>query len=351
MKKRDKVYVETKKYKWHIRHLKRCIRRNNKNKHKQQKQSINALKEDKRKQVVFSAPLKFSIIKNANETCKFLKKLTDFLKTKSTKNVIVFIDLFNVQYMTTDAVMYLLAIICNMKNRTERKISFKGNQPKDAEACKLLQQSGFFRFVKSAATRINQNGNNVQIISGQDVNGEIIKELVEFINRNCFTKIKFTQELYDVFVELMNNTVQHAYDKSEILSERNWYLYASANKEKIKIVFLDTGLGIAETVHRDWGEYFRDIARKDDGYYVESALKGEFRSRTGKKYRGNGLPAVYNYSKRDEVNRFQIHTGKSISKVQNNGELYSKEAEQPLYGVLYYWEIKKEKIGKEYMYD
>ena len=89
-----------------------------------------------------------------------------------------------------------------------------------------------------------------------------------------FYSIIYTQELYDVFVELMNNTVQHAYDKSEILSERNWYLYANANKEKIKIVFLDTGLGIAETVHRDWGEYFRDIERKDDGYYVESALKG-----------------------------------------------------------------------------
>lgn len=340
-----------KKYKWHIRHLKRCIRRNKKGKNRKDNQCTNNCIEDKRQQVVFSAPLKFSIIKNANETCKFFKKVTDFLKTKRIKDVIVFIDLFNVQYMTIDAVMYLLAIICNMKNRNERNISFKGNQPTDMEACKLLHQSGFFKYVKSTVSRINQNGNNVQIISGQDVNGEVIKELVEFINRNCLTKIKFTQELYDVFVELMNNTVQHAYDKSEILSERNWYLYASANREKIKIVFLDTGLGIAETVHRDWGEYFRDIARKDDGYYVESALRGEFRSRTGKKYRGNGLPTVYQYSKRDEVNRFQIHTGKSICKVQNSGELSSKELEQPLYGVLYYWEIKKERIDKEYLYD
>lgn len=340
-----------KKYLWKLRNLKRINKKRSRKRRRARRGSYNVQNVSVRKTIRLKAPAKFSIIKNVNETGQFFADLISVLKDKGVSNATVFIDLNEVEYLTTDAIMYLLAIICNAKSSEERDIAFKGNRPKTQQANELLQQSGFFQYVHSVVSDITTDSNNVRIVSGQDVNGDVVEKVIDFVNKNCNTNRLFTLELYDVMIELMNNAIQHAYDKSDILNERNWYVYAADNKNKVKIVFLDTGLGIAETVHRDWGEYFKDIIRKDDGKYVESALRGEFRSQTGESNRGNGLPTVYEYAKRQEVVKFQIHTGKSISKVHSDGSLSSKEIERPLYGTLFYWEISKKDIKEEYRND
>ena len=136
--------------------------------------------------------------------------------------------------------------------------------------------------------------------------------------------------------------------------KKNWYLYAADLENRIKLVFLDTGSGIAETVNRKFGEKLKDAVSKrtEDNVYIESALRGDYlRSETGEENRGNGLPTIYKYAKSKEISKFRIHSGKAICKIRDTGKIDSKDLKDSLFGTLVYLEIKKDCIAKEHRYD
>lgn len=342
-----------KKRNWQIRNARKIARRKKRNKYK----SIYYFNEeqDEKKNILvlrYNAPKKFSIVKNPNETYEFFYELRDGIR-KNKRDIEVMINLSRVEELTVDAIMYLLALVCNTKARKGYTIIFKGNQPQNSNANRLLEESGFYNYVRSDKSQLQSSNDKIQIISGQDVKSSVAGKIVEFINDRCRTKINFTFGLYDILIELMNNTVQHAYNGNELLDEKNWYLYAADLENRIKLVFLDTGSGIAETVNRKFGEKVKDAVngRTEDNIYIESALHGELRSQTGEKNRGNGLPTIYKYAKSREISKFRIHSGKAICKIRDTGRIDSKDLKESLFGTLVYLEIKKDFIAKEYRYD
>ena len=88
----------------------------------------------------------------------------------------------------------------------------------------------------------------IQIQSGSESNGELVGQICEFVIRSGRQIDNLsTKRLYPMLVELMTNTKQHAYnDKGHMIS--NWYVFAEDVGDEVRFVFLDTGVGIPNTL-------------------------------------------------------------------------------------------------------
>lgn len=299
-----------------------------------------------------NAPRVLSAILNPEEVNNFFSSIINEIKLKK-YNELFFFNLSNVEVLTIDAIMYVLAIIRNIKGREIFKYIFKGNQPLNKEANKLLLESGFFKYVNTNNPKLYRLNKNIQITSMNFVDGETASYICDFVNTKCKTKMSFTDELYEIIIELMANTIQHAYNDKEILTVNQWYIYVGVRENILQFVFLDTGEGIPQTVNKKAIEKFGDLfnANKNDSYYIMSALNGEWRSKTEEKYRGKGLPFVFSFSKRDEICNYTILSGKAVVKIGKEGIISYTNLNNRIFGTLYYWEIQKDRIKEEYYLD
>ena len=184
-----------------------------------------------------------SIHDNTEETYQYFNDIIDEIKQKHFKETFYF-DLSEVKHLSVDAVMYILAILRNIKDNLVYKYNFKGNQPFDKEANGILRKSGFFDYVKTRNPFLITDSDNVKIKSGKTVDSSMARFICDYINTNCGTKKVFTAELYEMLIELMTNTVQHAYNDRNVLITNQWYIYVGNNGNNFEFVFLDTGAGI-----------------------------------------------------------------------------------------------------------
>lgn len=298
------------------------------------------------------APRELSINDNPKLVYNYFNNIIEEIKEKKF-NELFYFDLYEVEVLTVDAIMYILAIIRNIKSRNIFKYSFKGNQPNNEIANKMLMESGFFKYVRSNNPYLCTDSENIQITSGKLVDGNVVGLICDFVNSKCKTKMIFTDELYEIIIELMTNTIQHAYNDKEILILNQWYIYVGELENKIQFVFLDTGRGIAQTVYKKTIEKFGElfVKEKNDTYYIISALNGEWRSTTAESYRGKGLPSVIEYCKRKEVCNYTITSGRAVVRIGLEGLVEKFDLDNKLFGTLYYWEILKDNIKEEFKSD
>ena len=117
-----------------------------------------------------------------------------------------------------------------------------------------------------------------------------------------------------------------------------WYMYAEYSENKIRLIFLDTGLGIATTVKK---KYFFEKYIKKDSELIESAFMGEFRTETQKEHRGLGLPALKEYAEKGYFKSFFVLSGKGGYKYQGNGMFSRLDIENKIYGTIYVIDLEK----------
>lgn len=243
------------------------------------------------------------------------------------------LDNIGVEHLTIDAVMYTLAILRNFKY-----CGFKGTFPKNLKARSVLRESGFLNYVQTYnGEAFLPDTNQIQIRTGYEVDSKMAQEIRNFASKDL-PKEQRTSHLYEMLIELMANTKNHAYDKDEILWDKSWYIYAKKENEKVSFTFLDTGDGIPSTVHKNYFERAKDLIVNSEVSYIVSALVGEVaRSQTKQGNRGNGLPEIYNLNKVGKITKLSIISGK--------GYYISGEAEDNLSesfdGTIVYWEISK----------
>lgn len=293
----------------------------------------------------------FSIIKNTEETYLYFNEIIDEINQKNFKETFYF-DLSEVKNLSVDAVMYILAILRNIKDSLVYKYDFKGNAPFNHKANEILRKSGFFDYVKTRRPILVTDGENVKIKSGNTVDSNIARFVCDYINKKCNTKKFFTGELYELLIELMTNTVQHAYKDKNVLTTNQWYIYVGDNELDFEFVFLDTGVGIPQTISKRLKEKAKEILFKinGDSFYLKSALKGEWRTRTEADHRGKGLPSIVEYTKRVEVSECKLFSGYGMCEIDSKKreKLIEHEFENKLFGTLIYWKIEKNKIGEQY---
>lgn len=290
---------------------------------------------------VFSAPLVFSFIRNASETSDFFNKLLRFIVDTRNFGRSIYIDISKISDLTIDALMYLLSIINNLNNMYMGKYSFEGNSPVNAEVRKRFNDSGFFRYVKrKGSAPLQQNKDNLQIITGIDSDPLVAKSMSEYVCRIANVDKIACRFLYVMMIELMSNTKKHAYDVYETILDPHWYCFAEYdNDDTIAFTFMDTGEGIPSTVQKNFSEKIDLLGIKGDDKYVISVLDGDFRTATKESFRGKGLPKLRSFCSEGKIHNMRIVTNKANVTVEKNS-FSSTNIVPALKGTLYYWEIK-----------
>lgn len=288
-----------------------------------------------------TAPSDFRLTNNTFEVLEYFKTIIAIIRSKR-NDIKIFFDLKKVEYISVDTVMYMLAILRNLKDKSYRNISFSGNSPIDKEAKRIFEESGFLNYVNGKNIKILPNSKKIQIMTGKTVDPTIPKSICQFVNKACDTDKKFTFDLYATLVELINNTTQHAYAGNSLFWVNEWYLFAEETEHEILFAFMDTGEGIPRTVDKKLREKITLIS-KDDSMFIRTALEGKQRTQTRKDNRGKGLPRVVDACINGNLSSMSIYSGHGSCKIlKNNKELYMcDEYKDELFGTLFTWTIKK----------
>ena len=289
----------------------------------------------KRGGVNFVAPGNFSLIGNPDDTVKYFNRVLKFITDSRNYGQRVFFDISGIKSLTIDALMYMLSIVSNMKRRFREKFEFSGNFPANDHVRDLLLESGFSKYVRHSRTQISQSNKKLEIRSGQAIDRETAKKICDFTISEGRVRRVDTRFLYEILMELMANTCEHAYTDTVLLN--CWYVFVESDGTSIKYSFLDTGIGIPLTVNRRFREKIDILKITTDSHYIQSALKGEFeRSSTKEKKRGKGLPRIYRFFKENKIQGMRVLSGRGAYGFESESTALPSKA---LRGTLFYWEI------------
>lgn len=284
------------------------------------------------------APETFSFIYNTEETNQFFLDIIAEMEKRIYKQLF-YIDSSEVKYITIDALVYILAILYNIKLNPILKYAFKGNVPEDKNAECVYNESGFMNYVKTKRAIMPETDDKVQIITGRNTDPNVAVKICDFVN-SCFGKdYIFTIDLYKTLIELMSNTVHHAYNDNNIMAP-HWYLYAINRGDSVQFTFIDTGEGIPNTVKRKFTEKFPFTINDSDLIY--SAFLGESRTETGLYNRGHGLPALYEKVMKRRLCNFYVISGCGCckSKIENDIIWLEKvDYKHEIMGTIFQFEI------------
>jgi hypothetical protein len=194
-------------------------------------------------------------------------------------------------------------------------------------------------YVASRVELKYDNNNVLSIKSDKIVDGAIAHSVINFSTEKLNRKNNGgSRSIYGTLIETMANTRNHAYGVNR--NDKKWWLISCYDEEnkRVNFTFMDNGIGIPFTLRKNFKEKFIDpfINKQNDGKLILSALKGEFRTRTKKHYRGTGLPKILNYSKEKQIENLIIISNKGY--VECNSE-QSIELSRKFYGTLLSWDF------------
>ena len=306
----------------------------------------------------FKAPKVFSFIENPHETLRYFNKIINYV-SRVEKFVKIRFDLSEINVMTIDAVIYMIAISININS--DFKPKFNVLAPEDEGLRSFLLSSGIADYFNAGNIEIKENCNYFNIKMGNKTNVDLAKSICDFTNVNIGKTTKFTGFLYDMLIEMMTNTGQHAYDSKEKIKTQ-WFIFAENSSDRIRYTFIDTGVGIPTTMSK----YMLTVSNEDfekDGYLTsilnnfadensaDSILlltglnNGGFRTRTEKSYRGKGLPEIYNHFKIDrKTDNLKVISGACLCEFDQDDRQKAivTELSEKFLGTMFYWEIMKE---------
>lgn len=292
-------------------------------------------------------PERFSLVDNTEETMQFFSDVIDTIKNGCFKQTTYFSSK-DVKYASEDALIYLIAIMCNLKFDKNKEYIFKGDLPKDKSVEKVYEESGFMEYVESDLTEIPKSTDKMRIVTGNKNKPDIAGSIVDFVRKKLNKTIVEAKNLQKILVELMSNVFFHAYNISEegVMYNR-WYIYAEKKGDKVRVLFTDTGLGIAETVRKN---HFEKIIRKfsktpSDGTLIKETFTCDDykRSSTSQEHRGNGLSAVKKWLEDDMFSSFQVISGYGGYKMEidssGNKVFESVNYKNSIEGTIYVFDI------------
>ena len=305
-------------------------------------------------EVKLSVPEELDIFNNTEETLQFFWGMLRITGCVNFKGIFI-LDFKNVKKLSIDAIMYMLVLVIKNKNSN---IEFAVTKPKNSKCKRLFLKCGIGKFLQHKGDFKEDFNDYFSIVFGNTVDVEKAKSMSDFCHSKLGVKSNEFKFIYKIFIELMNNTVQHAYIAEKAKSQKMWFVFIEDTESRLKFTFLDTGVGIPSTVqkHEDWSELWntqndlKNLIEGNDSRFIFSALSGDVRrSATGDLNRGRGLPEIYGYFKNDKfTSNLKIISGKGICK------FYDSQREVPilndldsnLLGTLFYWEIDKKYLNQ-----
>ncbi len=276
---------------------------------------------------VVKAPKIFSFVNNTSEVIVFITKL----KNKFDEATNVYVELRGVKEIDYGAIVVLLSIMVRFKGRG---IQFNGSMPKNHEARKLLNKSGFLDYLfKNFEETDNyildkKKTDGIHTHGGKKVDANLGSNLINDASFIIWGENKRCQGVQRVLLELMQNTNNHAdIDKK---GEKLWWLSVRHKKadKKVFFSFVDFGVGVFESLNKKTSDskfynaplLLRNIFNfQDNSELFKLILEGDLhKTVTGKPYRGKGLPGIAESMNRNQISNLHIITNNVWCDVSTN---------------------------------
>ena len=284
---------------------KQRLKRKNYHKHSLDSQANVAIPEDGR--YISTIPTVFSIVDNPKKTVKYFNELiNNILRNESIGRV--FFNFRDVEHLTVDALMYLLAILKFLKCRVWE---FSGNIPLREAPKELFCQSGFLRMIRNQNVAIAPN-DLMYMCAGNNANSKETANVCRFIHAHSAATRKDTGFIYDMLMELEVNTADHAYSKNaNPLFVDNWLMLVEDAGAIFKFTFLDVGVGICKTIYKRWHEKI-NLGKSQVDYLISAFNGALIRTETRLAHRGKGLPKIKQYSDEHQIGRLKVVTNRAF---------------------------------------
>lgn len=302
--------------------------------------------------IQIKAPMKFDLLNNSDESICFFNNIINFIKIHKDDNIPYRINILlnDITHITVETIMYLIALSNNSSKW--KNIRFNVILPKDNNLCNLILSTGIHNYMAHSQVNIPETDKYFYVRHGDILNKEIARKICDFVNEILKKDRIYSKFLYDMLVEMMINTADHAYNSNSNIFDKKWYVCVEDSDNAIKFYFLDTGIGIPETMLK----YLYEISNvinsnesiifsNDDSKLLLATLKGkELVTRTKLTNRGKGLPEIYaHFSEGKKTSNFKVMSGKGHCSFENENrdKEILIELRHKFEGTLFYWEIDK----------
>lgn len=280
-----------------------------------------------------SSPDNFSFVNNTNEVLTYFNDVKGFIEENKSVNI----DISKITDLTPDTITLLMA---KLSEKESKKVGLRGNAPDNPILRRMFVESGLYDYVRSTGhKRVSQNNKLWKHSTNKEVKGEMAGEAVT-VCRNLFASngvIYDTDHLYNLLVEAMSNTMNHADTKK---SNINWWLYyyVDESTKTLKYSFIDLGIGIFKSASFDSYRKFAKHFYKGNQLLVKPFLEGKIISSRVKdnEISGKGVKQIISCANLSEFTKFIIITNDIKIDVKTKE---SEELNTNFEGTFIYFEV------------
>lgn len=283
------------------------------------------------------APKNFSFVDNPQNVLIYFNQITEFVCDNQPVNI----DIREIENLTPDTIILLIAKLSDKKSK---RVGLSGNAPKEPLLHRMFLESGLYNFVRSRGAKpVAPNNKLWKHSTNNQVKGEMAGQATE-ICKIMFAKnnvVYDTDNLYNLLVEAMSNTINHA-DNNKY--QVNWWLYYFIDEvnEKIKYSFIDLGIGIFKSASFNSYRKLFNIFLKGNAFLVKPFLEGKIISSriNDSEISGKGVKQIISCAILPEFINFTIITNDIKINVKTKA---SESLNTNFDGTLIYFEISYKK--------
>lgn len=293
-------------------------------------------RKSKRKAVkVIPIPENFSMASNRDEILKFF----NYLKTPDVaNNRNIHLKFDDVKDISHGSVTILLSIIGWLNDQSKVE-EITGSFPSDLKVRDWFTRSGFIQFFGTIGTRQYEKGQNTIVGRGKSKTDPALSaKLIRKVSKTVWGDEASCKQIQGMIVELMANTINHAYVHS--LHQKGWYLAVDHIHEKnlVKFCFVDNGAGILKTLRKKFAETVKEVITGSDEV-LKKAFEGAYGSRTKATNRGRGLKMVKNVFTKGYIKSLKVITNDQFYDFESN---ITESLPEKFDGTFYFWEIDQQ---------
>lgn len=180
---------------------------------------------------------------------------------------------------------------------------------------------------------------------GTAVEGPKFEEVIGDISPQIAGEIQ--TELYEGFIEAMNNACHHAYiarrdDGLNLEDSRQWWMFSQLKDEQLTVVFCDLGVGIPATLPLKKPKLWKSLltlgSAPKDAEAIEYALQDSV-SRMAQQGRGMGLGQLVDVVRQTENGVAAILSNRGRVEYRRDGSIKVKNYSNSINGTLIHWTL------------
>jgi len=221
---------------------------------------------------------------------------------------------------------------------SELQIRIGGTYPREEEPMRMFRESGFDEYLKTSLPAAFQNRGAILkqdlSLNAKQADGEYARRLVDFAAKDDGRKLRLKASFAHL-VECMGNTHQHAAD---VVGTESWWasVFKDRRRQRDCFTFVDMGVGIFNSIELSARLRLMNLLNTYRPTILKELLAGRIPSSTRLRYRGRGLPSIFESCKKGRIDRLVILTNDVFADIESDKYLMLSSE---LRGVILYWEV------------